>query len=138
MKFTIYDLRFTICKDADSEHPHMFSWLLLVIPPALALFFWWGERARQKLLTQFIEARLLVVADGRHFAGAAENPVRAVDFGGRAFDHRHRAAAIRIMIWRRSSRAAWTSSWRWTRRNPCWRRTSRRTGWSARSSPRWN
>jgi Ca-activated chloride channel family protein len=36
-----------------------FLWLLLVIPPALALFFWWGERARQKLMTQFIEARLL-------------------------------------------------------------------------------
>jgi Ca-activated chloride channel family protein len=36
-----------------------FLWLLLVIPPALALFFWWGERARRKLLTQFIEARLL-------------------------------------------------------------------------------
>src|SRR5271170_6726546 len=34
-------------------------WLLLVIPPALALFFWWRERVRQKLLTQFIEARLL-------------------------------------------------------------------------------
>jgi Ca-activated chloride channel homolog len=34
-------------------------WLLLVIPPALALFFWWGERSRRKLLTQFIEARLL-------------------------------------------------------------------------------
>jgi Ca-activated chloride channel family protein len=30
-----------------------------VIPPAMALFFWWLERARQKLLTQFIEARLL-------------------------------------------------------------------------------
>ncbi len=39
-------------------NPH-FLWLLLVIPPALVLFFWWGERARQKLLTQFIEARLL-------------------------------------------------------------------------------
>jgi Ca-activated chloride channel homolog len=36
-----------------------FLWLLLVIPPALTLFFWWRERARQKLLTQFIEARLL-------------------------------------------------------------------------------
>ncbi|HEX7618974.1 MAG TPA: VWA domain-containing protein [Verrucomicrobiae bacterium] len=36
-----------------------FLWLLLMIPPALALFFWWGERARRKLLTQFIEARLL-------------------------------------------------------------------------------
>src|ERR1017187_7799117 len=32
---------------------------LLVILPALALFFWWGERVRQKLLTQFVEARLL-------------------------------------------------------------------------------
>ncbi len=34
-------------------------WLLLVIPPALALFFWWAERVRQKLLTQFVESRLL-------------------------------------------------------------------------------
>jgi Ca-activated chloride channel family protein len=34
-------------------------WLLLVLPPALAVFFWWAQRARQKLLMQFIEARLL-------------------------------------------------------------------------------
>jgi Ca-activated chloride channel homolog len=34
-------------------------WLLLVIPPALIFFFWWATRAKQKLLTQFIEARLL-------------------------------------------------------------------------------
>jgi Ca-activated chloride channel family protein len=34
-------------------------WLLLVLPPALWLFFWWAERARQKLLTQFVETRLL-------------------------------------------------------------------------------
>ena len=34
-------------------------WLLLVVPPLLALFFWWALRARQKLLTQFVEARLL-------------------------------------------------------------------------------
>ena len=40
------------------EHPHLL-WLLAVIPPALALFLGWRERARQKLLTQFIEARLL-------------------------------------------------------------------------------
>jgi len=40
------------------EHPQIL-WLLLVIPPALGLFFWWAERARQKLLTQFVEARLL-------------------------------------------------------------------------------
>lgn len=34
-------------------------WLLLVVPPALGLFFWWAERARLRLLTQFVEARLL-------------------------------------------------------------------------------
>ena len=40
------------------EHPNLL-WLLLVVPPTLALFFWWSERTRQKLLTQFVEARLL-------------------------------------------------------------------------------
>ncbi len=34
-------------------------WLLLVVPPAMALFFWWALRSRQKLLAQFIQARLL-------------------------------------------------------------------------------
>lgn len=34
-------------------------WLVLVAPPVLALFFWWRERSRQRLLSQFIEARLL-------------------------------------------------------------------------------
>ena len=34
-------------------------WLLLVIPAALVLFFWWREMSREKLLTQFIQARLL-------------------------------------------------------------------------------
>ncbi len=34
-------------------------WLLLVIPPALVVFFWWAMRVRQRLLTQFVEARLL-------------------------------------------------------------------------------
>ena len=34
-------------------------WLLLVIPPALAAFFWWGERVKRKLLPQFVESRLL-------------------------------------------------------------------------------
>ena len=38
--------------------PHML-WLLLAIPPALLGFFWWSGRARQRLLTQFIQARLL-------------------------------------------------------------------------------
>ncbi len=34
-------------------------WFLLLPPPALVLFFWWALRSRQKLLTRFIEARLL-------------------------------------------------------------------------------
>jgi Ca-activated chloride channel family protein len=40
------------------ENPNLL-WLLLVIPPALAVFFWWASRRRQKLLEQFIQARLL-------------------------------------------------------------------------------
>jgi Ca-activated chloride channel homolog len=40
------------------EHPQIL-WLLLVIPPALVLFFWWALRSRQKLLAQFIQTRLL-------------------------------------------------------------------------------
>ncbi|HEV2434404.1 MAG TPA: VWA domain-containing protein [Verrucomicrobiae bacterium] len=38
--------------------PH-WLWLLPVIPPALGLFFWWASRTRQRLLTQFIQMRLL-------------------------------------------------------------------------------
>ncbi len=40
------------------EHPQIL-WLLLVIPTALAVFFWWAMRSRQRLLTRFVEARLL-------------------------------------------------------------------------------
>jgi Ca-activated chloride channel family protein len=40
------------------ENP-ILLWLLLVLPPALVLFFWWASRQRQKLLEQFIQARLL-------------------------------------------------------------------------------
>jgi Ca-activated chloride channel family protein len=40
------------------ENPNLL-WLLLVLPPALLAFFWWASRQRQKLLVQFIEARLL-------------------------------------------------------------------------------
>jgi len=40
------------------EHPFIL-WLLLLVPPALAVFFWWSERVKQKLLTQFVEPRLL-------------------------------------------------------------------------------
>jgi Ca-activated chloride channel family protein len=34
-------------------------WLLLILPPALISFFWWAVRQKEKLLTQFIQARLL-------------------------------------------------------------------------------
>lgn len=40
------------------ENPNLL-WLLLVVPPALALFFWWRERSRQRIVARFIEARLL-------------------------------------------------------------------------------
>jgi Ca-activated chloride channel family protein len=40
------------------EHPQIL-WLLLVLPTALALFFWRAMHLRQKMLVQFIEARLL-------------------------------------------------------------------------------
>ena len=40
------------------EHPQIL-WLLLVLPASLMIFFWWATRARQKLLAQFIQARLL-------------------------------------------------------------------------------
>src|ERR1043166_1562918 len=33
-------------------------WLLMLIP-ALFAFFWWSWRARQRLMTEFIQARLL-------------------------------------------------------------------------------
>ena len=34
-------------------------WLLLVLPPLLVCFFWWAWRERQRLMTEFIQARLL-------------------------------------------------------------------------------
>jgi len=40
------------------EHSNLL-WLLLVVPPVLVVFFWWALRVRQKLLAQFIQARLL-------------------------------------------------------------------------------
>ncbi len=39
-------------------HPQML-WLLLVVPPALVAFLWWSARERERLMTQFIQARLL-------------------------------------------------------------------------------
>jgi len=40
-------------------HNPQLLWLLLVFPPALVAFFWWSGRKRQRLVTQFIQARLL-------------------------------------------------------------------------------
>ena len=40
------------------EHQNIL-WLLLVIPPVLAFFFVWSEDVKRRLLTQFVEARLL-------------------------------------------------------------------------------
>jgi len=40
------------------EHPQILWWLL-VLPPLLAGLFWWSQRVRQKLLAQFVHARLL-------------------------------------------------------------------------------
>src|ERR1041384_3595820 len=39
-------------------HAHIL-WLLLVPPPALGVFLWWAWRERQRLMTLFIQARLL-------------------------------------------------------------------------------
>jgi Ca-activated chloride channel family protein len=40
------------------EHPNLL-WLLLVLPPALAALFWFATWQKQKLLAQFVSARLL-------------------------------------------------------------------------------
>ena len=42
------------------EHPNIL-WLLLVIPPAMVLLFWFANQQKQKLLAQFVSARLLPV-----------------------------------------------------------------------------
>ena len=41
------------------EHAWLFWLSLGLVPPVLIGFFWWAERTRQRLLTQFVEARLL-------------------------------------------------------------------------------
>jgi len=40
------------------EYPHIL-WALLVAVPALCLFFWWAQRAKARLVAQFVTARLL-------------------------------------------------------------------------------
>lgn len=42
----------------DFEHIHL-VWFALVLIPALSAFFWWAGRVRQRLIGQFIAARLL-------------------------------------------------------------------------------
>jgi Ca-activated chloride channel homolog len=42
------------------EHPNIL-WLLLVIPPAMIFLFWFANRQKQKMLAQFVSARLLPV-----------------------------------------------------------------------------
>ena len=39
-------------------HPWI-AWLALPITAALAGFFWWAWRAKRRLMTQFVHARLL-------------------------------------------------------------------------------
>ncbi len=40
------------------EHPHLI-WFALVLVPTLIAFFWWTARVKQKLIGQFIAARLI-------------------------------------------------------------------------------
>ena len=40
------------------EHPHLL-WFALALVPTLIAFFWWAARAKQKLIGQFIAARLI-------------------------------------------------------------------------------
>lgn len=57
------------------ENSH-FLWFLLLLVPALVAFFWWAGRAKQRLMAQFVAARLLSsltigVATGRQKARTA-------------------------------------------------------------------
>jgi Ca-activated chloride channel family protein len=64
LRFTIYDPQ---AGDGQSAIGNVimtfasghFLWLLLAVVPALVGFFWWAARERRRLMTQFIEARLL-------------------------------------------------------------------------------
>ena len=91
----IYDLRFTIY-DLKMRFASTFLWLLLVFPPALALFFWWASRTAAAIAGAIHPGAAVVRADRRRFAGAAENPVRLFDSGRGAADCRAGPAAVRI------------------------------------------
>jgi hypothetical protein len=71
-------------------------WLLLVIPPALTLFFWWAARARQRLLCTFCRGASAGTVDCRHFTSSEKNPLCTFDLGGCALDLRHRWTATWI------------------------------------------
>ena len=76
-------------------NPHML-WLLLVIPPALLAFFWWAARLRRRLLTQFIQARLLPALEDRVAAKAIRVPVSNVSAIDLVTTLSRRASAIEI------------------------------------------
>ncbi len=40
------------------QYPQLL-WLLWLVVPALAVFFWWAWRTRQRLISQFVQSRLL-------------------------------------------------------------------------------
>ncbi len=40
------------------EHPHLL-WLLIPALPALTAFFWWAWRTKRRLISQFVQSRLL-------------------------------------------------------------------------------
>lgn len=40
------------------EYPHLL-WLWLLVVPAMVLFFWWAWQTRQRLISQFVQSRLL-------------------------------------------------------------------------------
>ena len=61
-------------------HPQLL-WLLLVIPPALAVFFWWTLAPAAKAADAIHRGAIAVRADGWHFAGTPKNPAGLSDFG---------------------------------------------------------
>ena len=118
-------------------NPHML-WLLLVIPPALLAFFWWSGRTRQRLLTQFIQARLLpaltigISATRQKIRVGLPGPGRGLPDPGAG------AAAMGLRLGGDEAARRWISSSPSTPRRACWRRTLRPTGWRAPSWPRSN
>jgi hypothetical protein len=131
LRFTIYDLKNAI------RNPN-FLWLLLVLPALALRFFWWASNAAAEIAGAIHSGAVAVRADRRHFAPARRKIRFAAWFLAVALLISRWRGRSTDLICRKSNSAAWTSWWRWTLPNPCWRRTSRRTGSNAPSSPRWN